>query len=115
MCAVKFLKRTKNGMILHCSCSDTYQLLFKNINYNLTLTELDSFVSYIETVDECYWEQEYKNSIYNKRIPIPSIQSNLIILLDLVDLYELRELLNYKTRATKYITFREIDYTIIMN
>lgn len=115
MCAINFLKRTKNGMILHCSCSDMYQLLFKNINYNLTLSELDSFINYIGNVDEFYWEEEYKNSIYDKRIPIPSIQANLIILLDLVDLYELRELLNYKTKATKYITFREIDYTLIMN
>lgn len=82
MCAIHFLKRTKNGVILYCRCSDTYQVLFKNINYNLTQTELDSFVHYVTTVDEFYWEDEYKNSVYNKRIPIPSIQANLIILLD---------------------------------
>ena len=115
MCVPIFIKRTKDGILLHCLCSDTYQLLFKNINYNLTLFELNSFSDYIATIDENYWEQEYKNSVYEKRIPIPSVQSNLMLLLDLVDLYELRELLDYKTKATKFFTFREIDYKIIMN
>lgn len=115
MCVINFLKRTKDGILLYCHCSDRYHLLFKNINYNLTLYELESFVNYIENVDASYWEEEYKNSVYDKRIPIPSVQANLMILLDLVDLYELRELLNYKTKETKYITFREIDYKIMMN
>lgn len=115
MCAINFLKRTKDGILFYCPCSDKYQLLFKNINYNLTLIELESFVHYVENVNESYWEEEYKNSVYDKRIPIPSVQANLMILLDLVDLYELRELLNYKTKETKYVTFREIDYKIMMN
>jgi hypothetical protein len=115
MCAINFLKRAKSGILFYCQCSDKYQLLFKNINYNLTLEELEGFIHYVENVNEDYWEQEYKDSLYDKRIPIPSVQTNLMLLLDLVDLYELRELLDYKTKATKYITFREIDYAIMMN
>lgn len=115
MCVPTFIKRTKNGMIVHCLCSDTYQLLFKNINYNLTYAELENFAQYIGAIDEEYWQQEYKNSVYEKKIPIPSLQSNLMILLDSVDLYELRELLNYKTKATRFMTFREIDHTIMLN
>jgi hypothetical protein len=115
MCDANFIKRTKEGMLLYCTCSKSYQLLFRNINLNLTQFELDSFVDYINTIDGDYWENEYINSVYNKKIPIPSLQSNLMILLDTIDLYELRELLNYKTKATKLFTFREIDYTLIMN
>jgi hypothetical protein len=110
-----FLKRTKDGLLIYCYCNKSFQLLFKNINLNFTQNEFDSFAQYIYTIDENYWEQEYCNSVYNKKIPIPSEQANLLILLDRVDLYELRELLNYQVRFSRMISFREIDYTIMLN
>ena len=115
MCKINFLKRTKDGILLFCHHSETYQLLFKNINFNLTLIELECFAKFIQKIDENYWEQEFENSVYSKRIPIPSIQVNLMILLDSKDLFELRELLNYQSKEIKYMTFREIDYKIMMN
>ena len=65
MCVPIFIKRTKEGMLLRCLCSDTYQLLFKNINYNLTLFELNSFADYIKTIDENYWK---KNALIWKNV-----------------------------------------------
>ena len=115
MCKVNYLKRTKDGILLFCYHSEMYQLLFKNINFNLTLNELECFSKYISTIDEQYWLLEYRNSIYNKHIPIPSLQENLILLLDLNDLFELRELLNYQSKSIKFLSFREIDYKVMMN
>ncbi len=115
MCKVKHLKRTKDGILLFCYHLELYQLMFKNINLNLTLNELECFSKYIQNIDEQYWEVEYRYSIYNKHIPIPSLQENLMILLDVIDLYELRELLDYETKEVKFFTFREIDYKLIMN
>lgn len=115
MCRVNFLKRTKNGILFFCYRSEMYQLLFKNINFNLTLYEFNCFSKYIRNIDEQYWKQEYRHSVYNKYIPIPSIQENLIILLDTYDLFELRELLNFQSKSLKMLSFPEIDYKIIMN
>lgn len=115
MCNINHLKRTKDGILLFCDHSEKYLLLFKNINLNLTLEELKKFSEYIVSIDEYYWEHEYRNSIFDKHIPIPSIQENLMLLLDLNDLFELRELLNYKSKLIKFMSFREIDYKISLN
>ncbi len=115
MCHINFFKRTIDRILLYCNHSETYQLLFKNINFNLTLNELDCFAKYVQNIDEKYWEQEYENSVYSKHIPIPSVQNNLMILLDMKDLFELRELLDYQTKKIKFLTCREIDYQILMN
>jgi protein associated with RNAse G/E len=115
MCKINYLKRTKDGILLFCKTSEMYQLLFKNINFNLTQMEFDCLSSYIKNIDEHYWMEEYRYSIYNKNIPIPLLQDNLMILLDLNDLIELRELLNYKSHSIRFITFREIDYNVMLN
>ena len=115
MCKIKFLKRTTDGVLLFCYHSEMYQLLFKNINFNLTLNELQCFSKFIQNIDENYWVKEYEQSVYSKHIPIPSVQANLIILLDVKDLFELRELLNYKSKTIKYVTSREIGYQYIIN
>lgn len=115
MCKINFLKRTTDGVLLYCNHSESYQLLFKNINFNLTLNELECFAKYIKNIDENFWEQEYEHSVYSKHIPIPSVQSNLMILLDLKDLFELRELLNFRTKNIKMLTFKEIDCQVLLN
>lgn len=55
MCKINFLKRTSDGILLYCHQSETYQLLFKNINFNLTLNELECFAKYIQNIDENFW------------------------------------------------------------
>lgn len=115
MCKITILKRTKNGLLLQCENSGIFQLLFKNLNFNLTEEEWNSFLNYVNSVDEFYWEQEYKNSIYEKRIPIPTVQTNLMILLDLSELIELRELLTYQNEREEYIHFSAIDYKMVLN
>lgn len=115
MCQIKILKRTKDGILIFCHHAEIYQLLFKNINFNLTSYELESFSKYIQNIDVHYWEQEYRNSLYNKHIPIPSLQANLMLLLDVSDLFELRELLNYQSKEIKIIPLQEIDYKFMLN
>lgn len=115
MCEIKFLKQTSSGILLFCNHSNLYQILFKNINFNLTVLELDGLRNYINNIDETYWEWEFKNSIYSKKIPLPTTQENLMILLNVSDLAEIRTLLNYKTNISTYISYRDIDYKIIFN
>ena len=47
----------------------------------------------VKNIDCDYWEKEYENSIYQKKIPIPTLQSNLIILLERYEVLELLILL----------------------
>ncbi len=115
MCKIIVLNRTKSGIILYCNNNKNYQLLFKNLNFNLTVAEWKSFYNYIHTVDIHYWEKEYRNSIYKKTIPIPTVQSNFIILLDKHELMELKDLMNFSTQDEIWLSLDTIDYPLNLN
>ena len=88
---IKYLNQTQNGLLIRCSHSENYQLSFKNLNFNLTPIELESFRDFLLKIDAAYWEKEYENSIFEKKIPIPTLQTNFIILIDRYELGELIE------------------------
>lgn len=110
----KYLAKTTNGSLIFCSKSKTYQLCYKNLNFDLTEIELESLAKYLKNIDCDYWEKEYQNSIYEKKIPIPTLQSNFIILLDRMEVYELLNLLDIN-KKTGFISFLDINYPIYLN
>ena len=114
MCHLKILNRTSNGLLIFCQDRDMYQLFFNNIIFDFTELEMTSFSNYIEQIDEQYWENEYKNSIYDKKIPIPSLQTNLIIMLNSKELEELKFLIDCFNQF-KILKPMEISYQMILN
>lgn len=114
MCELKVLNRTCNGVLVFCQRKAMYQLLFNNLTFSLSQSELDGFFKYIQSIDCNYWEQEYKNSIYEKKIPIPTLQKNFIILFDRSEICELTLLLNFKAKDEK-LGFADIKYPINLN
>lgn len=110
----KYLTKNKNGFLVYCEKSAAYQLSYKNLNFNLTSEELEGLVMYLKNIDCDYWEREYKNSIYEKKIPIPTLQSNLIILLERYEVFELLILLDIKN-PKENLSFSNIDYPIHLN
>jgi hypothetical protein len=114
MCNLKVLNRTSNGILLFCEHRGMYQLLFNNLIFDLSSVEMTSFSNYLEKIDIDYWETEYKNSIYEKKIPIPTLQTNFIILLNRKELEELQFLLDYITNY-KILKPFEINYKIFSN
>lgn len=114
MCDHKILNRTSNGFLLFCPKNDMYQLTFNNVTFNLNSYEMLSFQSYLVKINVDFWEKEYENSIYEKKIPIPTLQSNLIILLNRKELNELLFLLDYE-KYKPLLKSVEIDYKLIFN
>src|SRR5690606_40023318 len=76
---LQILSQTKNGILIYCPEHQLYQLLFNNLNFNFSLEQYESFQRYMYTLEIDFWEEEYRDSIYPKRIPIPTAQSNLLI------------------------------------
>lgn len=111
---IKYLSQTQNGILVQCSHSENYQLSFKNLNFNLTTIELESFSDFLQKIDVGYWEKEYENSIFEKKIPIPTLQTNFIILIDRFELKELIILLSFKEKDT-YLTYKDIKYGMNLN
>ena len=75
---------------------------------------LSTLKTYLSKIDASYWEKEYENSIYEKKIPIPTLQTNLMLLIDRYELYELLDLLNLK-KGKVYLSVEDIKYPMILN
>lgn len=114
MCTLKILNKTSNGLLLFCPKNEMYQLSFNNLTFNLNSTEMSTFSNYLMRIDVVYWENEYRNSIYEKKIPIPTLQSNFIIMLNRKDLNELRRLVDL-SKEYNILKSNEIDYNLFYN
>lgn len=114
MCNLKVLNRTSNGILLYCQHRDMYQLLYNNLTFDLSSIEMTSFSNYLDQIDVDYWETEYKHSIYEKKIPIPTLQVNFLILLNRKEVMELRFLIDciHEYKILKPI---EISYHMNLN
>src|SRR5690606_1075713 len=111
MCTnLKILSRSKNGLLNYSKYNHMNQLLFNNINFNFTQDEFESFQRYVYTLDEDYWEEEFKYSVFDKRIPIPTIQSNLLILLNKTEVLELKRLIEIHQSCYELIKGSDINY-----
>lgn len=100
-------------LVLLKGCGN-YQLTFNNLNFNLTPFELKHLTHFLKTIDCNYWEKEYENSIYEKKIPIPTLQTNLMILLNRFEVNELIELLSFK-KTEKLLKSKDINYRLNWN
>lgn len=92
-CNYVLLKETENGQLVYLKNQGHYQLTYKNLNFSLSEIELNTLYKYLRNIDADYWEKEYENSIYDRKIPIPTTQKNFIIMLNQFELIELQFLL----------------------
>jgi len=113
-CNYSILKQTQNGMLIFLKGCDNYQLTFNNLNFSLTEEELIAFKNYLKRIDIDYWEKEYEHSIYQKKIPIPTLQNNFIILINRFELYELLLLLNIDN-ANEMLSYSDLKNGIHWN
>ncbi|MCX2680502.1 hypothetical protein OOZ15_11165 [Galbibacter sp. EGI 63066] len=112
---LQILNRSKNGLLIYCKHNQMYQLLYNNLNFNFTEDEFESFHKYLFNVEVEYWEEEFKHSIYDKRIPIPTIQSNLLLLLNKQEVTELKSLIKLNPFMYKKLEFSDINYKLFPN
>lgn len=110
------INHTKNGFFLQCEKCKSYQVSFGNIYLELTEKELTHFQGFLAQLDPNHWERVYCNCTIKRKIPIPTLQSNLQIMLNRAELEEFKILLNVNaTNATALITAENVDYTVVLN
>ena len=108
------LHETQNGILLYMRGCKKFQLSFKNLYFSLDKFEYNEFLKFLKNIDINYWEKEYENSIYDKKIPIPTIQKNLIILMDRYEIEELIGLLQFNIKD-EFLSAKQIRYTMNYN
>ncbi|MDA9676629.1 hypothetical protein N9T81_01765 [Flavobacteriaceae bacterium] len=109
----KLLSRTKCGMIRQCSTCNKYNISFNNIFLEFTQTELENFKSYLDLIDVEFWQEEY--GTINKSIPIPTNQYNLILVFNVSEFEELKELLSFKNKIYDSLSYADLEQNFCPN
>lgn len=117
MCSgVDVLSRTKNGVVFKCKGCNTFQILYNNLNFSFTDDEYSNFTNYILKLDETYYVENVDSLIHGKKVPIPIGHKNVIVVLNIDELNELKILLSFnENKRYKSISCAEINYSLHMN
>lgn len=111
------LNQTKNGFLISCSSCRVYHLTFGHFYLELTERELDHFGAFIDEIDANYWDNKYCSCTMKRKIPIPTQQPNLCLMLNRTELEELKSLVffNEKQKKMHLIQVEDVDYDFIKN
>ncbi len=85
------------------------------MHFSLTTEELKTFKEYLQKIDISYWEKEYENSIYSKKIPIPTLQKNFMILINRFELFELQSLMDFDKKKNGFINYTDFEGNFNLN
>ena len=113
---IKVLSKVSNGELGICKGCDIYHLEFNNIYFEFTKHQYEMFKSYVMSIEDGFWEEKYANSNIKRKIPIPSIQENLVLMFNREEIMQLRALFcNRGDVYDNYISLADIDFTLILN
>ncbi len=113
---IKLLSRTKSGELSFCKACNVFHLVFNNLFFELNVKEFNRLRSYIYTIKVDYWEHKYACPKIRRKIPLPSMQDNLIIMFNRKEIKELRLLLSANpVGIDNLLSVDDIDYAMIIN
>ena len=114
---IKTLSKTSQGELSLCKHCKHFHLEFNNIYFEFTVNEFKQFKQYVLNLEPEFWECKYAEANISKKIPVPTLQDNLILMFNRQEFLQLKVLVNkpilniYK----KSISVNDIDYTLILN
>lgn len=85
-------KKTKNGRIFQCENCNDIHLEYKILNLNLSLTQFHQFSLNIIAIEGEKWVSRNNKSGMARKIFIPLENRNILLMLNLEELNELKEL-----------------------
>lgn len=113
---VKTIAKNCNGNLSFCADCRRYHLTFNNIFIELSRKEMRAFKKFVGEIKMEYWENKYDGQVMERKIPIPTMQSNLVLLFNKQELESLKELIFWKKRKSQvFLSVLDIDYTLFLN
>ncbi|AYN67662.1 hypothetical protein D1013_09925 [Euzebyella marina] len=95
------LSQTNNGLLVYCEQCKLYHLTFGQFYLELTRKELYYFGRFLKELDSEYWNHKLCDSVLKRKIPIPTQQANLALIVNDEELAELKSLVFFKDTKSK--------------
>lgn len=118
MCTnIEAISKTSQGELNYCKGCKQFHFEFNNIYFEFTPEQFEQFKAYILFVEADYWEYKYACANVKRKIPIPTLQDNLVLMFDRQEIKELKVLVSDKNKAVfdTLLNVDDIDYTYIVN
>ena len=110
------LSKNKHGQLLHCKACQMTQLYFNNFYLEFTERDFRAFKRYISEIDIQFWESCPNRASLKRKIAIPTMQHNLVLIFCQQELQSLKDIVFENTTGPdRPIAVSEIDYTQILN
>ena len=115
--SIKVLSKVRSGELSFCMQCQVYHLQFNNIYLELSEQEFQQFREYILNIEIDYWEHKYACATMKRKIPINSLQPNLVLMFKRQEVNELQTLFSGDIEDVfdNNLDISEIDYTLILN
>lgn len=113
---IQIISEIKGGQLAKCNVCKQYHITYNNLLLQLTEQEFQSFRKYLCTPQIEYWEHKHANSNLSRKIPVPTLQSNLFLMFNRKEIDDLQQLVfdsNYD--ASKVLKIHEIEYVAYAN
>lgn len=110
------MRKNTFGHFYYCKDCKGYHLVFNNLYFVLDKKNMSLLRMYIENLDlESLKRRCRIEGLSERYIPIPTLQNNLIIILNLVELNGFRDLIGIKPIEETNINVDDINYRLILN
>ena len=86
------ISQVNSGILTFCKNCKIYHLEFANIYLEFSEEQFEEFKAYLFTIDIAYWQHKYANVNIKRKIPIPTMQDNLILMFNKHEIEELKVL-----------------------
>ncbi|WP_034058703.1 DUF6686 family protein [Lacinutrix jangbogonensis] len=110
----KTISQVSNGKLTVCKSCNNYQLEFKNFYFEFDGQQYLQFKKYVLEVEIDYWEHTNACPKIKRKIPIPTLQPNLVLIFNRQEIKALQTLFG-KQNSHTYLQVDDIDYTLIIN
>lgn len=114
---LKKIKENDCGELHYCKSCKIYHLLFNNFHFVFKIEEYEALKNHINKIEIEFWLDKFGNTIMKRKIPIPTLQENLILVFDIYEFIALKSLLNNENKKVGriYLSTDQIEYQTILN
>ena len=111
------ISKVKSGELSICRQCEIYHLQFNNIYLEFNQKEFECFKTFVLHLDIAYYESKYASARVKRKIPIPSLQQNLVLMFNRGEINELKTLISNVSNDvfTTLLKTEDIDYSLILN